>query len=416
MRPTRTHAALGLLALSLFLSLATGYAIYYRLLSITVLVLGGSALWSWLNLQGTRITAQRTFNRLQVGESVESRITIENTSPVPKLGLEVTDLSELPGNTSGAVVNVPGSAEVVVSSEIPLRHRGIYQVGAPVATSGDPFAFVRLRRRNPGSQQLIVYPRMVDMPPFSLTRGDIVGEGDLQGSSPEATYSVSTIREYRPGDSSKHIHWPSTARKSDFMVKQFDTGMEDLVWVLLDLDRAAHYGEGQESTEEYAVTAAASIARSYSEAEWAVGHMAQGNRPWIMAPQEGAPGLDRLLLALTEARAQGTVPVRDLLTYWHAQVASQVVTLIVVTPSVDPSWSPLLDSMIQQGVSATVVVVDPKSFGDQRDPALLLNQLQQRGTPVYLLQRGEDIAQGLTYRWRSASAAASSAEVSGART
>lgn len=415
MRPTRTHAALGLLALSLFLSLATGYAIYYRLLSITVLVLGGSALWSWLNLQGTRITAQRTFNRLQVGESVESRITIENTSPVPKLGLEVTDLSELPGNTSGAVVNVPGSAEVVVSSEISLRHRGIYQVGAPVATSGDPFAFVRLRRRNPGSQQLIVYPRMVDMPPFSLTRGDIVGEGDLQGSSPEATYSVSTIREYRPGDSSKHIHWPSTARKSDFMVKQFDTGMEDLVWVLLDLDRAAHYGEGQESTEEYAVTAAASIARSYSEAEWAVGLMAQGNRPWIMAPQEGAPGLDRLLLALTEARAQGTVPVRDLLTYWHAQVASQVVTLIVVTPSVDPSWSPLLDSMIQQGVSATVVVVDPKSFGDQRDPALLLNQLQQRGTPVYLLQRGEDIAQGLTYRWRSASAAAPSAEVSGAR-
>lgn len=415
MRPTRTHAALGLLALSLFLSLATGYAIYYRLLSITVLVLGGSALWSWLNLQGTRITAQRTFNRLQVGESVESRITIENTSPVPKLGLEVTDLSELPGNTSGAVVNVPGSAEVVVSSEIPLRHRGIYQVGAPVATSGDPFAFVRLRRRNPGSQQLIVYPRMVDMPPFSLTRGDIVGEGDLQGSSPEATYSVSTIREYRPGDSSKHIHWPSTARKSDFMVKQFDTGMEDLVWVLLDLERAAHYGEGQESTEEYAVTAAASIARSYSEAEWAVGLMAQGNRPWIMAPQEGAPGLDRLLLALTEARAQGTVPVRDLLTYWHAQVASQVVTLILVTPSVDPSWSPLLDSMIQQGVSATVVVVDPKSFGDQRDPALLLNQLQQRGTPVYLLQRGEDIAQGLTYRWRSASAAASSVEVSGAR-
>ena len=102
------------------------------------------------------------------------------------------------------------------------------------------------------------------------------------------------------------------------MVKQFDTGMEDLVWILLDLEGAAHHGQGQESTEEYAVTAAASIARSYSEAEWAVGLMALGDRPWTIPPQEGAPGLDRLLLALTEARAQGTVPIRDLLANWHA--------------------------------------------------------------------------------------------------
>ena len=415
MRLKRIHAALGLLLLALFLSLGTGYAIYFRLLSVTAFVLAGSALWSWLNLQGTRTSVQRTFNKLQVGESVESRITIQNSSLIPKLNLEVSDMPELPGHSSGAVLNVPGSDDIVVSSRIPLRQRGIYQVGDPVLTSSDPFGFVRLRRRNPGSQQYIVYPRIVDVPPFSLTRGDIVGEGDVQGSSPEATSSVSTIREYRPGDSSKYIHWPSTARKGGFMVKQFDTGMEDLVWILLDLEGAAHHGQGQESTEEYAVTAAASIARSYSEAEWAVGLMAQGDRPWTIPPQEGAPGLDRLLLALTEARAQGAVPIRELLANWHAQAASNIVTLILVSPSVDPAWSPLLDSMIQQGVSATVVLVDPKSFGDQRDPALLLNQLNQRGTPVYLLQRGEDIAQSLTYRWRPTSATSPASETSGAR-
>ena len=415
MRLKRIHAALVLFVLTLFLSLATGYAIYYRLFSVTALVLAGSLLWSWLNVAGARVSVHRTFNRLQVGESVESRITIQNSSPLPKLGLEVSDMSELPDHSSGAVVNVPGSEEIVVTSDIPLRHRGIYQVGAPIVTSGDPFAFVRMRRRNPGTQQFIVYPRMVDVPPFSLTRGDIVGEGDMQGTSPEATSSVSTIREYRPGDSSRHIHWPSTAKKGEFMVKQFDTGMEDLVWILLDLQGASHFGQGQESTEEYAITAAASIARSYSEADWAVGLMAQGDRPWILPPQEGAPGLDRLLLALTEARARGTVPIRELLTYWHAQVASNVVTLILVTPSVDPSWSPLLESIIQQGVSATVVLVDPKSFGDRGDPALLLNQLYQRGTAVYLLQRGEDITQGLTYRWRPTSAAQPGAVTAEAR-
>ena len=87
----------------------------------------------------------------------------------------------------------------------------------------------------------------------------------------------------------------------------------------------------------------------------------------------------------------------------------------MVTPSVDTAWVPLLESLIQQGISATVVVVDPKSFGDRRDPGLVLNQLNQRGTPIYLLQHNEDIAQSLRYRWRSAGNMAPSAEVSGAR-
>ena len=204
-------------------------------------------------------------------------------------------------------------------------------------------------------------------------------------------------------------------RKGGFMVKQFDTGMEDLVWILLDLQRESHYGQGLESTEEYAVTAAASIARSYSEAGWAVGLMAKGDRSYIMAPQEGAPALDRLLLALTEARAQGNVPFRELLSLWNSQTPSQAVSLIVVTPSVDPAWIPLLETLVEQGVSATIAMVDPKSFGDRRDPGLLLNRLNQRGAPVYLLQRNEDIAQSLRYRWRPAGNAAPPAEVVGAR-
>ena len=415
MRPQRLHAVLALLLLSVFLSLGTGYAIYYRLLAITAFVLAGSALWAMWNLWGTRVTFQRSFGKLQVGESVESRITVHNSAPLPKLGLEVDDLSELPWHSSGTVINVPGSGELTVASSIPLRYRGVYRVGAPTVTSSDPFSFVRLRRRDPGEQQLVVYPYMVEIPPFSITRGEIVGEGDVQGSSPEATSSVSTIRDYHPGDSSKYIHWPSTAKKGGFMVKQFDTGMEDLVWILLDLQRESHYGQGLESTEEYAVTAAASIARSYSEAGWAVGLMAKGDRSYIMAPQEGAPALDRLLLALTEARAQGNVPFRELLSLWNSQTPSQAVSLIVVTPSVDPAWIPLLETLVEQGVSATIAMVDPKSFGDRRDPGLLLNRLNQRGAPVYLLQRNEDIAQSLRYRWRPAGNAAPPAEVVGAR-
>ena len=96
--------------------------------------------------------------------------------------------------------------------------------------------------------------------------------------------------------------------------------------------------------------------------------MAQGDRSYIMAPQESAPALDRLLLALTEARAQGNCALQrasDPLAL--SRSPHKRCRLVVVTPSVDPVWVPLLESLIQQGISATVVLVDTKSFGDRRD-------------------------------------------------
>ena len=73
------------------------------------------------------------------------------------------------------------------------------------------------------------------------------------------------------------------------MLKQFDGGMEDVLWILLDMQAGTVVGDELENTEEFAVTAAASIAKSYSDVGWAVGLMAHGDRQYLLAPQEGAP-------------------------------------------------------------------------------------------------------------------------------
>jgi uncharacterized protein (DUF58 family) len=400
----RIHIILALTVLTLVLALGTGFPLYFRLFYLIVLALGGSLLWTSLNLWGVKVTVHRASGKLHVGGFLESRMSIYNSSPLPKVGIEARDLSELPGHSTGAVVNLLPHKELHLVWETPLKKRGIYSVGAPIAFSGDPFGVLRLRHREPGSQQLVVLPYMVDIPPFSLAQGELVGHGGVLGNTPASTESVSTVREYQPGDSSRHVHWPSTARKGSLMLKQFDSGMEDVAWVLLDLQRDVQAGENVANTEEYAITAAASVAKNYLEMGWAVGLMAHGDRRYLLPPQQNAPALDRVLMALTEASAQGGIDLAALLGLWHSQMASLAVSLVVITPSVDPGWSTALESLAQQGVSPTVVLVDPGSFGAMGNPQPLLGRFSRRGIPTYLLRNGEDLAQALQRPWHSSNA------------
>ena len=396
----RIYIILLLLSVTLLLALGSGVPVYFRVFFLTALVMVASLIGAYVNQIAIKVTSNRTYDKLRVGEYLESHVTIHSSSLLPKFSLEVNDLSEVPGHNTGEVVNLPPFGELSLVLKIPLMKRGIYRVGAPIISSRDPFGIFRLRHRKSGTEQLAVLPYMVDIPPFSLAQGDISGEGSMQRSTPEATASVSTIREYQSGESTRYIHWPATARKGSLMLKQFDGGMEDVTWILLDLQGEVKEGDEIDDTEEYAISAAASIAKSYSEIRWAVGMMAYGDRHYILVPQEGAPSLDRIFVALTEAHAEGIVPLRDLLIYWQSQIPSPTVSLVVVTSSVDSEWGVALESLIRQGVSATVVLIDPISFGGIGDPGSLLSQLQRRGVPTYLLRKGEDLSRALQYPWR----------------
>ena len=396
----RVYAISLLLAVTLLLALGSGVPVYFRVFFLTALVMSFSLLWAFLNRMGTDVTSNRTYGKLRVGEYLESHAVVRSSSPLPKFGLEVRDLTEMPGHNTAAVINLAPFGECPVVLRIPMMKRGVYRIGAPVITSRDPFGIFGLRHRKPGTEQFAVLPYMVDIPPFSASQGDIIGEGLLLRSAPEASVTASTVREYRSEDSARFIHWPATARRGSLMLKQFDGGMEDAAWILLDLQREVKQGEELENTEEYAITAAASVAKSYSELGWAVGLMSFGDRVYTLAPQEGPPSFDRICMALTEARAEGVVPLRELISYWQSNIPSPTVSLVVVTSSLDPGWSVALESSVRQGISATAVLVDPTSFGAAGDPRLLLSRLQRRGVSTYLLRKGEDLSLALRHPWR----------------
>src|SRR5207247_947233 len=68
------------------------------------------------------------------------------------------------------------------------------------------------------------------------------------------------VRDYNTGDSFGRIHWGLSAKHQRLMSKTFEQPLTTDLWILLDLDRNVHFGEGEESTVEYAVSLAASMA------------------------------------------------------------------------------------------------------------------------------------------------------------
>ena len=391
----RTFAVIAIAVITLLLALGTGFQIYFHLCYLTILVLLVSFIWSFVNLRWVNLSVLRSYQTLRVGNYVQTNITIENSSPLPTFGLEINELAEIPGHTSATVVNLSPYQNLQLTINVPLKKRGVYQVFEPSITSTDPFGIYRLRNQKHRSEELVIFPKVVEIPVPSLGEGEISGEGEIHRSTPDATSSVATIREYQPGDNYKFIHWPSTARSNSLMLKQFDTGMEDITWILLDLHNNVHAGWDIENTEEYSITAAASIAKAYSSIGWSVGLMAYGKRQHILPPRQGVYGLEQIMATLTEARSEGEVQFEDLLSQWRSYSFSQATSINIITPSTEIGWSILLESLVEQGLQASVIIVDSESFGGSSNHEILLRRLQRKYIRTYMLRHGEDIRQSL---------------------
>lgn len=148
------------------------------------------------------------------------------------------------------------SVGYVVRSDV----RGKYTIGPLSVRLSDPFGMVELNRTFSSTTSLVVIPRVVALPPIPLS-GAWTGSGD---NRPRAFASGSaedvTVREYRQGDDLRRVHWRSSARVGDLMVRREEQPWQSRATLFLDNRQLAHRGRGAASSLEHAVSVAASVA------------------------------------------------------------------------------------------------------------------------------------------------------------
>jgi uncharacterized protein (DUF58 family) len=272
--------------------------------------------------------------------------------------------------------------------------RGLFSMGPPTVVTGDPFGLFRLTRRFGYRQRILVYPRAVELPNFYVPPAQLPGEGRFRRRTHYVTPNASGVRQYQYGDSFSRIHWLTTVRTNELMVKLFELDPSSDIWVVLDLQQRVQAGSGDDGTEEYGVKIAASVARYFLMANRTVGYIAAGAHFDIEEPERGAQHYTRILEALALAQATSDVPLASLLNVEGKRFGRHT-TVVVITPSTDESWVLSLQSLAQRGVKVAAVLLEPSTFGADASSLLVFGALAAGDIYTYLVKRSDNLVAAL---------------------
>jgi uncharacterized protein (DUF58 family) len=355
-----------------------------------LILLGGTwllaFLWTWALGRRLSLKREMRYGWAQVGDILQERYTLYNDSFLPALWLEVQDHSTIPDYQIGRVTAINGREVLGWQTEGACTRRGLYTLGPTSLRSGDPLGLCSVEIRQPDSAVLMVLPPVLPLPAIEIAAGGWAGEGRrLRRTALETTVSVETVREYVPGDPLRAIHWPTTARRDALFVRQFDHMPSADWWIFLDLEDGVQAGSGSDSTEEHGVILAASLADRGIRSGMQVGLVTHGERLTWLPPQRSSGHFMDILRALAVVHT-GERPLADLLTEAKHAIRRGA-SLIVITPNMKADWLAPLLHLVENGVTPTVLLLDPASFGSAHSAEGVRGVLTDYGIHHTLIRR-----------------------------
>ena len=205
---------------------------------------------------------RRMPQRARVGDDVRAGLTVANRSrsSVPMFALEDPFAAFDPVIVGVERLEAGARAEIELVRR--ATSRGVHEQGAVSMTSGAPFGLVRSRRIRHIRTPFTVVPRWVELTSFpilepSSSPSEVLHERARTGAGEEYL----GVREYRPGDPLRAVHWRTTARAGKLIVREYQQEVSSTVGlVLAGPDHGGrNHGDWPTSSFESLVSAAASI-------------------------------------------------------------------------------------------------------------------------------------------------------------
>lgn len=207
--------------------------------------------------------------RVPAGHTATVTLRLENVSRVPTGLLLAEDTVPYALGTRPRYVldkiERNGSRELTYSLRSDLR--GKFEIGPLQLRAADSFGLVELSRSLTGRTTFVVTPRVVPLARTVISRS-WAGEGDGRARLSSTAGEDDVIpRAYRDGDELRRVHWRSTARYGELMVRREEQRWRNKATIFLDSRSLAHVGSGAASSFETAVSAAASLGVHVAEAD-----------------------------------------------------------------------------------------------------------------------------------------------------
>jgi uncharacterized protein (DUF58 family) len=233
---------------------------------------------AWSRLCFIGVTAGRSLSETRVfpGESVNLTLYVFNRKPLPLPWIQVDD--RLPAG----LVNDPAQAgmeagllrqraallwyrSVRWTCPVECSKRGFYSFGPLETTSGDIFGLYSRSLAWNTQDHIIVYPRIFPVRGMPIPPVHPMGNAKTERRIFKDPTRTIGVREYRPGDSLRNIHWKASARALGLQVKVFESTALFKVAVFLGVDTFSQDGSFREDDFELAIDTAASISHDVIE-------------------------------------------------------------------------------------------------------------------------------------------------------
>lgn len=209
------------------------------------------------------LSARRTVvtPRVPAGEQTDVVLEINATGRIPSGGLLLEDgvPYSLGGRPRFVVERLRRRNTVRLGYQLRPTMRGIHNVGPLRGRITDPFGLAEFERELAAHSRIVVIPRVMRL--TGLPGGSGQGAGDdgsirLRSGQGE---DDAVVRQYRQGDDLRRVHWRSTARRDELMVRVEERPWRGGITVLLDRRASAHRGSGPTSSLEWAISFCASV-------------------------------------------------------------------------------------------------------------------------------------------------------------
>jgi uncharacterized protein (DUF58 family) len=236
----------------------TGWGVFFIALSFLVIAgalnTGISLLYAVAGLMaaflmGSMVLAGAYLGKLEIdwqvpehvfsGQPFKVKLTVRNRKRFfASYGLLIEDGVRCRSQTiteSGKILYIPPRSQVSVEYDMTLPRRGVHAVQPLVLSSSFPLGVLEGVLELPRKREVVALPRLGDIKGHYVFQRRSLEENVLRHSIPQdRQIEFFGLREYRSGDSLRHIHWRTSARKQQLFVREFERQEGKNILMLLD--------------------------------------------------------------------------------------------------------------------------------------------------------------------------------------
>ena len=252
--PTRT--GLGVMIGAILLGALGVRARYAELVVVAVMALAAVVIAAVLVRRAPTVVILRTPlpTRAERGSQIRCRAKVTSTS---RRGVAAATLRDRLGDDSVGLdlPATPTDQGITVGYGLTAGRRGVTTIGPLSIHRADPFGLVAGEHLVAGTvATVLIHPRVVPLHGQRFIERVTATESAMRRGGSDSSSGFQSLRPYGPGDDTRTIHWPTTARTGAYMVREYSDPRRPTLTVVLMTDQSDYTSEFFENATEIAAS------------------------------------------------------------------------------------------------------------------------------------------------------------------